>query len=130
MVITVPPIEKSRYFAVQVIDLYSFNFDYTEFALAGFRTQLFNPGDLDNVKKVQTRLGAHVTGVFQQFRRRWRAASIRVGHQRRRVPGHHPLLQGKRRNARPDPRFVPPEAAAGRAVRASVELQEDGDAGG
>ena len=25
----------------------------TEFALAGFRTQLFNPGDLDSVKKVQ-----------------------------------------------------------------------------
>jgi hypothetical protein len=89
MVITVPPIAKSRYFSVQLIDLYTFNFGYigsrttgneggsflvagpgwkgpqptgiknvfrceTEFALAGFRTQLFNPGDLDNVKKVQT----------------------------------------------------------------------------
>jgi hypothetical protein len=88
MVITVPPIEKSRYYSVQLIDLYTFNFAYigsrttgndgssflvagptwngglppgikkvfrceTEFALAGFRTQLFNPGDLDNVKKVQ-----------------------------------------------------------------------------
>jgi hypothetical protein len=88
MVITVPPIEKSRYFSVQLIDLYTFNFGYigtrttgnkggsflvagpgwkgprppgiknvfrceTEFALAGFRTQLFNPDDLDNVKTVQ-----------------------------------------------------------------------------
>jgi len=89
IVITVPPIERSRYFSVQLIDLYTFHFGYigsrttgneggsflitgpgwndvqptgvkevfrceTEFALAGFRTQLFNPGDLDNVKKVQT----------------------------------------------------------------------------
>jgi len=88
MVITVPLIEKSRYFSVQLVDLYTFNFGYigsrttdndggsfliagpgwkgtqppgvkkvfrceTEFALAGFRTQLFNSGDLDNVKKVQ-----------------------------------------------------------------------------
>ena len=88
MVITVPPIEKSRYYSIQLIDLYTFNFAYigsrttgneggsflvagpswngglppgikkvirceTEFALAGFRTQLFNPDDLDNVKKVQ-----------------------------------------------------------------------------
>jgi hypothetical protein len=88
MVITVPRIEKSRYFSVQLIDLYTFNFAYigsrttgndggsflvaglgwkgtkppgvktvfrceTEFALAGFRTQLFNPGDLENVKEVQ-----------------------------------------------------------------------------
>jgi hypothetical protein len=79
---------KSRYFSVQLVDLYTFNFGYigsrttgnndgsfliagpgwkgaqppgvkkvfrceTEFALAGFRAQLFNPGDLDNVKKVQ-----------------------------------------------------------------------------
>ena len=88
MVITVPRVEASRYFSVQLIDLYTFNFGYmgsrttgndggsylvagpgwkgsqppgikkvfhceTEFALAGFRTQLFNPRDLDNVKKVQ-----------------------------------------------------------------------------
>jgi hypothetical protein len=25
----------------------------TEFVLAGYRTQLFNPGDLDNVKQIQ-----------------------------------------------------------------------------
>ena len=88
IVITVPSMEKSRYFSVQLIDLYTFNFGYigsrstgndggnflvagpgwkgakppgvetvfrceTEFALAGFRTQLFNPGDLENVTKVQ-----------------------------------------------------------------------------
>jgi hypothetical protein len=88
MVITVPPIENNRYFSVQLIDLYTFNFAYigsratgndggsfliagpdwkgtqpqgikkvfrteTELVLAAYRTQLFNPGDLDNVKKVQ-----------------------------------------------------------------------------
>ncbi len=88
MVLTVPAIEKARYFSVQLIDLYTHNFDYigsratgndggtfviagphwkgdapkgvtnviraeTELVLATYRTQLFNPGDLDNVKKVQ-----------------------------------------------------------------------------
>jgi hypothetical protein len=88
MVLTVPAIEKSRYFSVQLIDLYTFNFAYigsratgndggsfliagpawkgavpegikkvirseTELVLAAYRTQLFNPGDLDNVKNVQ-----------------------------------------------------------------------------
>lgn len=88
MVLTVPPIEKNRYFSVQLIDLYTYNFDYlgsratgngggnyliagpdwkgktpkgvakvirseTTLAIAAYRTQLFNPGDLDNVKKIQ-----------------------------------------------------------------------------
>jgi hypothetical protein len=88
MVITVPVIEKSRYFSIQLVDLYTFNFDYigsrttgndggsfliaspgwkgtppsgikkvfrseTELAFGIVRTQLFNPGDLDNVKRVQ-----------------------------------------------------------------------------
>src|SRR4029450_1008599 len=88
VVLPVPVVEKERYFSVQLIDLYTFNFDYigsratgndggsflvagpgwkggipkgvkkgfrseTEFVLAVYRTQLFNPGDLDNVKKVQ-----------------------------------------------------------------------------
>jgi hypothetical protein len=88
IVLTVPAIEKERYFSVQLIDAYTHNFDYigsrttgndggnflvagpswkgdmpkgvkkvirseTEFVFAGYRTQLFNPGDLDNVKKVQ-----------------------------------------------------------------------------
>jgi hypothetical protein len=88
MVFTVPPIEKGRYYSVQLIDAYTQNFDYigsratgndggsyviagpgwkggtpkgikkvfrseTEFVLPIVRTQLFNPADLENVKKVQ-----------------------------------------------------------------------------
>jgi hypothetical protein len=99
MVITVPPMEKSRYFSVQLIDLYTFNFGYigsrstgndggnflvagpgwkgakppgvetvfrceTEFALAGFRTQLFNPADLENVKQVQAGYKAQPLSQF------------------------------------------------------------------
>jgi hypothetical protein len=99
MVITVLPIENSRYFSVQLVDLYTFNFGYigsrttgndggsflvvgpgwkgtrppgikkvfrceTEFALAGFRTQLFNPADLDNVKKVQAGYKAQPLSQF------------------------------------------------------------------
>ncbi len=88
MVFTVPPIEKGRYYSVQLIDAYTHNFDYigsrttgndggnymiagpnwngptpkgiskvsrseTQFVLPVVRTQLFNPADLDNVKKIQ-----------------------------------------------------------------------------
>lgn len=88
MVLTVPAMEKNRYFVFQMMDLYTFNFDYVgsrttgndggDFLIAGpnwkgptpkgikkvirsetqlvnvvGRTQLFNPGDLDNVKKIQ-----------------------------------------------------------------------------
>ncbi len=88
MVITVPKMEKNRYFVFQLMDLYTFNFDYigtrttgndggtymiagpdwkgedpkgvtkvirseTQFVNVIGRTQLFNPGDLDNVKKIQ-----------------------------------------------------------------------------
>ncbi len=88
VVLTVPAIEKDRYFSAQLIDLYTHNFAYigsrtsgndggsfliagpawkgeqpagiakviqseTEIIMAGYRTQLFNHGDLDNVKKVQ-----------------------------------------------------------------------------
>lgn len=88
MVLTLPKIDKSRYFSVQFIDAYTFNFAYlgsrttgndggifliagpawkgktpkgiekvihseTDFDWAVYRTQLFNPDDLDNVKKVQ-----------------------------------------------------------------------------
>jgi len=88
LVLTVPKIEKNRYFSVQLIDAYTFNFDYlgsrttgndggsflvagphwrgktpkgikkvfrseTDLATAIYRTQLMNPGDLDNVKKIQ-----------------------------------------------------------------------------
>jgi hypothetical protein len=88
IVLTVPVIAKERYFSVQLIDLYTHDFDYigsratgndggsfliagpgwkgempkgvkkviraeTELVLAVYRTQLFNPADLENVKKVQ-----------------------------------------------------------------------------
>lgn len=89
MVLTVPAMEKNRYFVFQMMDLYTFNFDYVgsratgngggDFLLAGpdwkgtkpkgiakvircetqfvnvvGRTQLFNPDDLANVKKIQS----------------------------------------------------------------------------
>jgi hypothetical protein len=88
LVLTVPAIETERYFSVQLIDYYTFNFDYigtrttgngggsfllagpdwkgatpkgikkvfrceTELAFPTYRTQLFDPGDIENVKKVQ-----------------------------------------------------------------------------
>jgi hypothetical protein len=88
-VITVPKIEKERYYSIQLIDLYTQNFAYigsrstgndagnyllagphwkgekpagineiirceTDLALGIYRTQLFNPADLDNVKKIQS----------------------------------------------------------------------------
>lgn len=88
IVLTVPSIEKSRYYSLQFVDMYTFNFAYvgsratgdgagsfllagpkwkgdkpkgiksvirseTEFAFVLYRTQLFNPGDIDNVKKIQ-----------------------------------------------------------------------------
>ena len=88
MVLTLPAIEKDRYYSVQLVDSYTFNFDYlgsrttgngggnfliagpdwkgetpkgiakvaraeTKFASAFFRTQLFGPGDMENVRKVQ-----------------------------------------------------------------------------
>jgi hypothetical protein len=88
MVLTMPVIEKERYFSVQFTDLYTFNFDYlgsrtsgndggsfliagpgwkgetpkgvkkvlhceTELTLVVYRTQLFDPSDIGNVKKVQ-----------------------------------------------------------------------------
>jgi len=88
VVISVPALDKSRYYAVQLEDGNTFNFGYigsratgseagdylvvgpdwkgetpagikkvfnstTQFPLAGFRTQLFNPADMPNVVKVQ-----------------------------------------------------------------------------
>lgn len=88
MVLTMPAIEKERYYTVQLIDGYTYIIDYIgsrttgndagSFLIAGpdwkgatpkdikkvirsdtnlawgvYRTQLFNPADLDNVKKVQ-----------------------------------------------------------------------------
>jgi hypothetical protein len=88
MVLSVPAVEKPRYYAVQLEDGNTFNFGYigsratgnepgdymvagpdwkgdtpaaikkvfrstTQFAIAGYRTQLFNPADMPNVIKVQ-----------------------------------------------------------------------------
>ena len=88
MVLSVPAVEKGRYYAVQLEDGNTFNFGYigsratgidagdyivagpdwkgaappgikkvfrstTQFPLAGYRTQLFNPADMPNVQKVQ-----------------------------------------------------------------------------
>ena len=99
MVLTVPPVEKERYYSIQLIDAYTQNFDYigsratgneagnfliagpnwkgetpkgvkkvirseTEYVLAGYRTQLFNPGDLDNVKKIQAGYKAQPISAF------------------------------------------------------------------
>jgi hypothetical protein len=89
IVITVPRIEKGRYFSAQFIDQYTFNFAYvgsratgndggsfllagphwsgkapdgitsvirsdTDFVFVLFRTQLFEPADIENVKAIQT----------------------------------------------------------------------------
>jgi hypothetical protein len=99
LVLTVPAMEKDRYFSVQLIDYYTQNFDYigtrttgngggtfllagpnwkggtpkgidkvfrseTELAFPGYRTQLFNPGDIDNVKKVQAGYKVQTLSAF------------------------------------------------------------------
>ena len=88
LVLSVPAIDKDRYYSLQFIDMYTFNFAYvgsratgndagnfllagpnwhgetppgvkqvirseTEFAFVLYRTQLFSPDDIDNVKKIQ-----------------------------------------------------------------------------
>src|SRR3984885_11846561 len=99
LVLTVPAMEKDRYFSVQLIDYYTQNFDYigtrtsgngggtfllagpgwkgetpkgidkvfrseTELVFPGYRTQLFNPGDIDNVKKVQAGYKVQTLSTF------------------------------------------------------------------
>lgn len=88
LVLTVPPIEQIRYYSLQFVDGYTYNFAYvgsratgngggkyllagpgwkgekpagisdvipsdTDLAFVLYRTQLFGPDDLDNVKKIQ-----------------------------------------------------------------------------
>lgn len=88
LVLTLPPIEQDRYFSVQFVDGYTYNFAYlgsrttgnsggtyllagpgwtgekpagvdevirsdTAFVLALYRTQLFGPDDVENVKNIQ-----------------------------------------------------------------------------
>ncbi|MCK1446731.1 DUF1254 domain-containing protein [Bradyrhizobium sp. 48] len=99
MVISVPAIEKDRYYSVQFIDGNTYNFGYigtratgtepgdylvvgpdwkggtpagikkvfqstTPFTLAAFRTQLFNPGDMPNVEKIQSGYKAKPLSAF------------------------------------------------------------------
>jgi len=98
-VISVPAVEKGRYYAVQLEDGNTFNYGYigsrttgnepgdymvvgpdwkgesppgikkvfqstTQFSLAGFRTQLFNPGDMPNVKKIQAGYRVQALSAF------------------------------------------------------------------
>ncbi|HET6993586.1 MAG TPA: DUF1254 domain-containing protein, partial [Chitinophagaceae bacterium] len=99
LVLTVPAIETERYFSIQFIDAYTFNFEYigsrttgndgghfllagpnwkgespegirkvilseTQFAFALYQTQLFNPADIDNVKKIQAGYRVQVLSEF------------------------------------------------------------------
>jgi hypothetical protein len=99
LVLTVPAIEKERYYSIQLIDYYTHNFNYigsrstgndagsfmiagprwkgetpkgvkkvirseTELVFTGYRTQLFNPADLENVKKIQASYKAEPLSAF------------------------------------------------------------------
>jgi hypothetical protein len=99
MVISVPAVDKKRYYSVQLTDGNTFNFGYigsratgsepgdylvagpdwkgetpagikkafastTPFAFSIFRTQLFNPGDMPNVEKVQAGYKAQPLSAF------------------------------------------------------------------
>jgi hypothetical protein len=99
IVLSVPRIAPERYFSIQLVDAYTFNFAYigsratgngggnyliagpnwkgelpkgvkeiirseTEFIFALYRTQLFNPDDIDNVKKVQAGYKAQTLSAF------------------------------------------------------------------
>jgi hypothetical protein len=62
LVLTVPPIEDGRYFSLQFIDAYTYNFAYVVFVL--YRTQLFSPDDLPNVTKIQAGYQAQPLSAF------------------------------------------------------------------
>jgi hypothetical protein len=99
LVLSVPEIEQGRYYSVQLVDLYTFNYGYvgsratgngagtymiagpnwkgetpegvkkvfrceTDFSMAIIRTQLFNPGDMDNVKKIQAGYKVQTLSAF------------------------------------------------------------------
>jgi hypothetical protein len=95
-----PEIEKSRYFSVQLVDMYTFNYGYigsrttgngaachmvagsgwtgekpvriasvfrseTEFSMALIRTELFDPGDIENVKEIQAGYRGETLSKFE-----------------------------------------------------------------
>ncbi|MCC6782156.1 MAG: DUF1254 domain-containing protein [Planctomycetes bacterium] len=99
MVLTAPPIEKERYFSIQLVDAYTFNFAYigsrttgnggghyliagpswrgekppgvvdviraeTDLVIAAYRTQLFDPADIETVKRVQAGYEAKPLSAF------------------------------------------------------------------
>jgi hypothetical protein len=99
VVLTLPAIERNRYYSVQLTDGYTHNFAYlgsrstgndggtfmiagpdwkgetpkgiskvflseTQFVMAGYRTQLFHPADIDEVKKVQAGYGVQTLSTF------------------------------------------------------------------
>jgi hypothetical protein len=99
LVLTVPPIEQDRYYSLQFVDGYTYNFHYvgsrttgngggkyllagpnwkgdkpegvnevirsdTDLAMVLYRTQLFGPSDLDQVKKIQAGYQVTPLSVF------------------------------------------------------------------
>jgi hypothetical protein len=99
IVLTVPAVEKGRYYSLQFIDMYTFNFAYvgsratgngegsyllagpkwkgekpkgikqvipceTDFAFVLYRTQLFDPADIEKVKKIQAGYKVQPLSVF------------------------------------------------------------------
>jgi len=99
VVLSVPAVEKGRYYSVQLEDGNTYNYGYigsratgiepgdymvvgpdwkgatppgikkvfrstTQFSLAGYRTQLFSPGDMPNVEKVQAGYKAQPLSAF------------------------------------------------------------------
>jgi hypothetical protein len=99
LVLTVPPIEQDRYYSLQFVDGYTYNFAYvgsrttgngggkyllagpdwkgekpagidevirsdTELAMVLYRTQLFGPSDIDEVKKIQAGYQVAPLSVF------------------------------------------------------------------
>lgn len=99
LVLTAPPMDKDRYYSLQFIDGYTYNFAYvgsratgneggayllagpgwngekpagvnevirsdTDFVLVAYRTQLFGPDDLENVKKIQAGYKAEPLSAF------------------------------------------------------------------
>jgi hypothetical protein len=99
LVLSVPEVEKGRYYSVMLTDMYTCNYGYigsratgngagtymiagpdwkgetpagvkmvfrceTEFSLAAYRTQLFGPSDIDNVKKVQAGYKVQTLSAF------------------------------------------------------------------
>ena len=112
LVLTVPVVEAGRYYSLQFIDLYTFNFAYvgsratgndggrfllagpnwqgekpegikavirseTEFAFVLYRTQLFKPDDIDNVKKIQAGYKVQTLSEFPRQARTARRAEGR-----------------------------------------------------